>query len=114
MKKVFVYGTLKRGQGNNHVFPNGSKYVCDGVCDGKLVHLGGFPGLLKGTSGKTYGEVWEVPHLQSLDYLEGNGSFYTREPTIIQVGDEEITAWVYKLPKERYDSYPEVDGGVWI
>lgn len=113
MCKVMVYGTLKRGYGNNRVFPPGSVYVCDAKANGIMVDLGAFPGVLKDTDGDVYGEVWEVPDMQPLDWLEGNGSFYTREYEAVETDDGFVEAWIYKLPKDKYDTCPVIDNGVW-
>jgi gamma-glutamylaminecyclotransferase len=119
MDKVFVYGTLKSGHGNNRL-------LAQAECLGravlelpyKFVCLGGFPGLVH-TRDAVYpasavgGEVWEVDEFtfKRLDRLEGYPNFYDRTQIETPFG----TAWTYVLPAEpRYlDSEPgnEPDSG---
>lgn len=113
MMRVFVYGSLKQGYGNNHVFPKGSKFLYEGTTKGRLISLGGFPGLLKDTEGTAHGEVWDVPDITPLDRLEGNGSFYTREEVAVYTGKGAVAAWTYFLPKEQYEDRATVTNGVW-
>lgn len=113
MFRVFVYGTLKQGHGNHCVMPKGSSFVSRGKYNGKMVTLGGFPGVLKGTEGETKGELWDVPTIHPLDSLEGNGSFYTREEKAISTDEGEEQAWIYLLPKEDYGHLKLVEGGEW-
>ena len=109
MFKVFVYGTLKQGHGNHRVMPSGSSLVGRGIAKGRMVSLGGFPGVLKDTDGDVHGEVWSVPEMSRLDGLESNGSFYTREekPITMEVG-KTLTAWIYLLPEEVYGSHSTI------
>jgi len=111
---VAVYGTLKQFYHNHRVMPSGSELVGLGVGVGKMVSLGGFPGILKDTLGSYTCELWSVTDITPLDRLEGNGSFYTREkrPIILDDGDE-VEAWVYMLPADEYNEYETVELGVW-
>ena len=90
--KVFVYGSLKRGYGNNN-FLSDSKFVGEDVTKDNnynLFSFGGFPGVIKGGGEKVLGELWEVDDdtLGHLDSLEGNGSFYQREIVPLESGEE--------------------------
>jgi len=75
--KVFVYGSLKTGFGNNHILQvKGSSFVADDVINGfDMYAMGGFPGIVVNPSaGKGIsGEVWKVDDevLQRLNSLEG-------------------------------------------
>jgi gamma-glutamylcyclotransferase (GGCT)/AIG2-like uncharacterized protein YtfP len=99
--KVFVYGTLKSGHGNNRLLRESQML---GRCVLHLpytfVHLGGFPGLVRTNPTPAPrpvgGEVWEVDErtLARLDMLEGHPSFYERLTIETPFG----TAWTYTLP----------------
>jgi gamma-glutamylcyclotransferase (GGCT)/AIG2-like uncharacterized protein YtfP len=85
-KRVFVYGTLKRG-GSNHHHLNGQKFLGEArTAPGfRLYDLGGFPGMIARRDDRegVFGEVWAVAAdaLARLDELEGLAEgVYTREP----------------------------------
>jgi len=98
---VFVYGSLKKGFGNNSFLSN-SEFL--GKFNTKesyfnMISLGGFPGVFKmqNSTMKISGELYLVnPNiLMSLDRLESNGSFYTRE--IIELDNCNIKPFMYLL-----------------
>lgn len=90
-KKVFVYGTLKRGYGNHRLMRN-ARFISEAVTGRKfqLQCNGGFPSLFNSTSsaGKVIGEVYEVgmETLESLDTLEGvSCGMYSRESIVVKL-----------------------------
>jgi gamma-glutamylcyclotransferase (GGCT)/AIG2-like uncharacterized protein YtfP len=117
MKKcrVFVYGTLKRGHGNNRILANtDSKFIGTTKTDPKytMVTLGSFPGVVQEGVTPIQGEVWEVDERTlegPLDMLEGYPSFYDREITPTEFGD----AWIYYLSSRWHRDSPVVEGGEW-
>lgn len=73
IEKIFVYGTLKGGYGNNH-FMGGRQPLGRGYVRGYLFHLGGVPALVLEEKGMNVeGEVYTcTPELiRTLDRLEG-------------------------------------------
>jgi len=76
-KKLFiVYGTLKKGYGNNRLLQNEhSKYLGECVTPPEYTLFdGGFPVVERGGETSIHGEVWEVssPDVEnSLNSLEG-------------------------------------------
>ena len=106
--KVFVYGTLKRGFGNNRVLRDSEFLgsVTTQRSDLSLLNLG-FPGLLEGLSdvptGPVKGELFLVTDekvMQGLDRLEGEGSLYFRRPITVE-GDVEAQTY-FLNPDHRY------------
>ncbi len=81
---VFVYGTLKIGQGNHSLIKEiGGVCIKTGITNEPkfdLVDLGAFPGLIPG-SFYVYGEYYEIKDemIKHLDWLEGHPSFYCRK-----------------------------------
>jgi gamma-glutamylaminecyclotransferase len=79
---VFVYGTLRRGEGNHRLLAH-AEYVGEArtVPGFALYDLGAFPGLVRDGAGTVVGEVYDVDAgtLAALDRLEGVPSFYRRE-----------------------------------
>lgn len=99
--KFFVYGTLKKGYGNNMI-------LRDSVFLGRAVTLRpffmrccGFPVVLhQPETAPVYGEVYEVtdPHIErDLDRLEGVPHMYRREQTQVRLEgqDEPVTVNIY-------------------
>lgn len=113
LKKVFVYGTLKKGEPNHHWLTkaeNGySKFLCSAVTSKRLplviASQYNIPMLLNkpGIGHYVTGEIYEVDdHMFSkLDELEDYPNFYNREihDMNVGVGDGEIGCWVYLLNK---------------
>lgn len=107
---VFVYGTLKQGECRGDVIPaSGPRRA--GTIRGRLVDLGAFPGLLGG-DGVVHGEWVPVADgaavLRVLDEIEGfrgylpeHESLYHRVVVTVTLGDEQRTAWTYRLVGEE-------------
>ena len=95
--KVFVYGTLRKGCGNNFVIAE-----ADGYCIGKgkiqgyeMYTNGAYPMVIRG-SGTVVGEVYEVSDLVPLDELEGYPNLYIRETAVVKLENgEKMKALVY-------------------
>lgn len=103
---VFVYGTLKKGYGNNQLLRN-SVYLGDRTTKDQFVLLKhGCPFLVPMSVlpedvdphylRPVLGELYQINEaiLEDLDHLEGNGSFYHRR--LIQMKEGE-TAWAYHI-----------------
>lgn len=111
---VMVYGSLKEGFGNHRLLIGQEFLGTFETADPEffMISLGAFPGVHKGGSGRILGEVYRVDEdcFRSLDALEGNGYFYTREevnaycvmrPDGTVPGEMEvIQTWMYLLPRD--------------
>lgn len=98
MKKVMVYGSLKKGFGN-HGLLRDATYVGEVAIDGfDMFSLGPFPAIQEG-EGHVEGELYEVDTrtLASLDRLEGHPVMYERTDIIAtHLGTEEkVECYVY-------------------
>ena len=112
--KVFVYGTLKKGYGNHRLLESSinlgpyttkKKYT--------LLHLGGFPGLIKEPLSHIRGELYEVDDvvLKRLDWLEGHPDFYCREEIETFEDGTPIITYIFNYsPRQKYTILEE---GVW-
>jgi gamma-glutamylaminecyclotransferase len=128
---VFVYGTLKRGYGNNRLLQN-AEFLGEAISgEGNYVMQDvGFPTLWRVVvppvrhqlMGRVAGEIFRVTseELAGLDRLEANGRMYTREQRGFMITGERAssmdekngaTAWIYLWNRER-DNRPiePVDG----
>lgn len=107
---VFVYGTLKRGQGN-HRWVASSRFVKEDSMAGWDLHdMGHFPCVVRSKpSAIVHGEVYQVDRLtmMSLDRLEGYPDHYDRirKPT-----ESNINAWIYYYTAPRG---VKIESGVW-
>lgn len=118
--RVFVYGSLRKGQGNhgwlvrhkarllgNAVYPRGHA---------KMVSLGAYPALVADLMGPDiHGEVYEVTRdgLRALDKLEGTPDFYRRVKVRVYQGAEELRVWTYVLAREA-KNVETVTCGDWV
>lgn len=91
--KVFVYGTLKSGYGNNRLL-QGAEYLGEDIVNGyKMFYsygTGSFP-VITEADGKIKGEVYKIDpnrHLRDLDALEGEGRMYHRKTADTNGGHE--------------------------
>ena len=99
--RVFVYGSLKTGFGNHRVLGDNEPLREDQTLNAgwNMFSMGGFPGIVPGSQ-YISGELYEVDDsiLERLDWLEGNGHFYTREVVPLASG---VDAWMYVLPPQE-------------
>ncbi len=117
---VFVYGTLKRGFGNNHVLVD-SQYIGKGFVEKyRLYHANAsFPGIVESRNKQdiTYGEVFRIKDkciIKALDDLEQEGTMYRRVRTDVKLEDgSNIKAYVYVWLSKIDSSTPEVKGNNW-
>jgi gamma-glutamylcyclotransferase (GGCT)/AIG2-like uncharacterized protein YtfP len=108
----FVYGTLKRDQHNECVWPAKALEVQAGTTSGILYDLGHFPAMVEG-DGVVGGEVWFMDEadmeatLQRLDRLEGynprGGGLYDRRQVAVTLTTgrdrgTEVICWAYFMP----------------
>lgn len=115
--QVFVYGTLKNGQGNHHVLGKNRLLKGHARADGfVMVDLGAFPGAVRIENGgwHIFGEVYEVDddHFEAIDRLEGHPRFYTREVVDLERYGK---TWIYTLSRSQYlrDGCRFIPAGRW-
>lgn len=112
MIKVFVYGTLKKGEGNHRLLAGRSVFCGEDCIRGKLFDLGPFPAAMKEGTDLIHGEIYMVgpTTLGALDRLEGHPSFYKRE--VVKTLNQKQDVWVYFLPKMEHKAL-HLPNGVW-
>lgn len=91
--KVFVYGTLKSGYGNNRLL-SGCTLVGVGTVHGYKLYNSGFPVASPSLEHAIFGEVWDIGEndaiRESLDRLEGEGYMYDRVSVSVVMADKSI------------------------
>ena len=97
--RVFVYGTLLRGE-PNHLLLDRADFVREATTDPEfdLIDLGAFPAMRSGGSTAVRGEVYEIDMitLDLLDKLEGHPIFYLRET--ISLDGEDVFTYLLDAP----------------
>jgi len=114
--RVFVYGTLRKGQ-YNHYLLDKARFIKDTRVDGfQMFSRGFFPFLYEG-EGSIVAELYEINQriFFSLDLLEGYPHHYQRKIVSDVNGDE---AWIYYFENrmnERYMSNGSyIESGDWL
>jgi gamma-glutamylaminecyclotransferase len=112
--RVFVYGTLRRGEGN-HAFISAATLLGEARTLPRftLYNLGPFPALVPEGANAVLGEVYEVDDatLARLDRLEGCPSLYQRTPITLADGSLAFT-YVQRLDQVR--GRAKIASGNWL
>lgn len=104
LRRVFVYGTLKRGMSNSKCIPDKViAKIAEGKTTGTLYYVcnGAFPCLKLHGNKNVYGEVYEIKPqywdktLERMDELEGCPMLYTREIIEVQTAEGFVKCWAY-------------------
>lgn len=110
LERVFVYGTLRRGESNHGLLVR-SQYLGDFITDEQfqLFDLGPYPAAIKGNQ-TLVGEVYLVDEetMKQLDILESYPVEYGRELIHTPYG----SAWIY-LYQNTHSLHKVVDSGDW-
>lgn len=109
--KLFVYGTLMRGESNHLWIEDAEEEGRDAVENEQLFDLGSYPMLLTG-EGTVSGEVYSIPlkTLQVLDRLEGHPDYFQRQWFTLKSGSQ---ALAYQGREEIARNYPVIKSGDW-
>ena len=112
--RLFVYGTLMRGEAFYHRHMETARFLdktrTDAAFD--LLDLGEYPGLVAGGETAVEGELFEIDEatLHAVDQLEGHPYLYQRTTILLEDGSEAIA---YLLPDKARKSYPVIPEGDW-
>ena len=123
-RRVFVYGTLRRG-GSRAIedhFPSARQIAC-GSISGTLYDLGAYPGLRLHGECRITGEIYQIDELvlNALDAYEGfypdesERSDYQRHTVNVTTADDRTVACeIYEIREPLTLGCPEIPGGDWI
>lgn len=100
LTRVFVYGTLKQGHGNNYLLKDSKFIGKDLVDEMALIDIGPYPVAVDAKEGspmQIQGEVYEVDEdtMRNLDALEGYPHLYSRKQ-VRTVSWNDV--WIYYHP----------------
>ena len=111
--RLFVYGTLMRGEKNAEVLA-GCSYIgeAETVAGYRLVALPGYPGLLAGGQTSVKGELYMVDSqiLAALDGLEDCPALFRRARVQLAEGS---WAEAYLAADPSFEAAPTIAGGDW-
>lgn len=118
LHRVFVYGTLRKGEGNHQRYLDGLAMTPARTAPGwGMASLGAYPAIYPAEfPGVVVGEVYEVDdarleHLDRLEgYVPGGRGMYDREEIALEDGTE---AWAYFMPLERVEDWTAIPSGDW-
>ena len=104
---IFVYGTLRKGQGNHRLLDR-SKFLGNAKTKKRYALYGSWIPFLSrtGSVSQVTGEVYSFDGatLLNLDRLEGHPDAYKREQAEVVLRDgTELTAWIYFCDTPRGD-----------
>jgi len=120
MHRLFVYGTLRRGEANHGLLQSARCLFRQARAKGVLVDTGsGYPAMREG-DGDVVGELYEVDDetLGRTDELEdyfGPGdprNLYERVLRPVRTEAGEMDAWVYV--SDRFGASPVIPSGDWV
>jgi gamma-glutamylcyclotransferase (GGCT)/AIG2-like uncharacterized protein YtfP len=120
MPIVFVYGTLREGEGNHHYLAGALRVAQTAKTRGRLVDTGcGYPAMLLAEGQWTQGELYEVDSrtLRRLDRLEdyyGENdprNLYDRVEVAVESDQGSVLALTYIFKED--DGLPPIDGNDW-
>ena len=108
--RIFVYGSLRRKQGNRHWMTNAQWLGDHSVSDYQLYSLGHYPGAVPGV-GTVHGEVYRIDAstLAELDALRTKAGEYARH--LIQTPYGSAWMYVYQRPVEGFTL---IESGNWL
>jgi gamma-glutamylaminecyclotransferase len=88
--RLFVYGTLMRGEPNHHVLGARARSLSAALTAPRyrLVDLGEYPVLLEGGAASVRGELYDLDEaaLRRLDRFEGHPALFRRQPVELDSG----------------------------
>jgi gamma-glutamylcyclotransferase (GGCT)/AIG2-like uncharacterized protein YtfP len=120
LTKVFVYGTLKKGYGNNYLLDDATFISqAETVDNYALFDMGAYPAITTAIPGDSTvkGEVYEVNKnvMNNLDYLENYPDLYDRSciSVILKETGMKVNAWTYHM-KGKCKRGTLIEGGIWM
>lgn len=101
---VFVYGTLRKNLGWNHLLKN-SEFIGEGISQEKYsMYADSIPYVVESEKYVSItGEVYLVDDstLKILDQLEGHPNWYKRKEIPISINNSLMNCWIYFYPNPK-------------
>lgn len=120
-RRVFVYGTLRRGGSNDITrLQPAPRFIGMSKVQGTLYQLGAYPGLKLGGGGWVVGEVYEVePALEAvLDIIEDlwpePTDEYAKRSVLVTVDGVDVECFLYEINPAYVATAAVMAGGDWL
>jgi gamma-glutamylcyclotransferase (GGCT)/AIG2-like uncharacterized protein YtfP len=117
----FVYGTLRRGDVNDITqLAPAPQFIGDASIAGTMYHLGAYPGVTLGGSGRIVGEVYSVTKQleKKLDAIESEypaqSDEYAKRAIQVQVLGAMRDCFVYEINPAYIEGKPVIASGDWV
>lgn len=119
---VFVYGTLRKNEKNDHLLEQAERMAEQAWTYGKLYDTGhDYPAVVEDDEGCVYGNLYEVngEQLKQLDVLEGYHGFadennlFNRIVQTVHTDQEATEAYVYVTAESQFDTWHWISSGDW-
>lgn len=100
--KIFVYGTLMRGEAANYMLDEAKYLGKYRLADYAMYRVQSFPGIVAQKGESVVGEVYEVSKsiLIAMDHYECEGSLYLRKEVVVANENETHRTYVYVYNRE--------------
>jgi len=114
---VFVYGTLKKGHGNNYLLAEATFIGRGKTLKRFRLFDVGFPYAVPSEKGaRVIGEVYKVEDaeiFQALDWLEGYPTHYKRQVIKVELDNGQVVeAWIYYTNEPEGQEIQPINGEV--
>ena len=110
---LFVYGTLRKGEGSDLSISSGAEFVSEDDINGNIYNLGWYPGVTIGGNNVVHGEVFKLTDasiIRQLDIYEGYPNLYDRSVVETKGGRR---VWVYTINRECGEN-ERIQSGDWL
>jgi gamma-glutamylcyclotransferase (GGCT)/AIG2-like uncharacterized protein YtfP len=120
-RHVFVYGTLRKGDANdiNCLAPK-PQFIGLARVNGRMFHLGAYPGVLLGAQSQVLGEVYLIePELERvLDEIEElypqQKDEYVKRQVLVTLDVGQLECLVYEINPAYVLNKPLIASGDWV
>ncbi|SET35510.1 Uncharacterized conserved protein YtfP, gamma-glutamylcyclotransferase (GGCT)/AIG2-like family [Salinibacillus kushneri] len=121
MHHVFVYGTLRKHERNEHYLLGDNCIATQAWVLGNLYDTKrGYPAVIRNSHNRVYGEIYEVSSdkLKLLDQLEGyvgneRENHYNRDTAKVYTDQGSMNAIIYLYTEEQGEKLEKIDSGNW-
>jgi gamma-glutamylcyclotransferase (GGCT)/AIG2-like uncharacterized protein YtfP len=121
VRRVFVYGTLRKSDSNDitKLIPS-PVYIGNSQISGNMYHLGGYPGVTLGGANVIVGEVYAItePLERLLDGIESEypaqADEYDKRDIQVLVNNQMLDCIVYEINTAYIQGKPQITNGDWV
>lgn len=115
LRKVFVYGTLKKGKRLHHCLTRAKKFICNHTIPGYTLYDIGYPLAVKNESGRMNGEIYLVDEdvWELIKGIEIGAGYFIKKINIKSKEEPKGDIYFFEYPKERVPKSAKCVGKEW-